>query len=735
MEYLPTDYYTVEECLEKIIEDHSDYYYYLIIYRNLFIQKNLNKYKTKCECILEWMKIIELRAKSEIEIEKAEIISIIEMLDTEGLQILEKAEIKEKLKYIKNRKKDKACLPVLRKLTSLLNKILIESTMIVEKENKIRKLKYINSFAYDEINNYEYWANINYEINKSSYNWNESIQLFKNLIENAETSETQSIIYIYMNTHLKAIYPIEKVIKVLISKNMKNVFENIEKYRILAKLEKVGQTGNKYRVLLECVYNLNRTIVNLEPIKVDKNEKNICEVKITGYKEITNEFIYEIELKNKIKNEEKYEQVIKKQIKFLNKFEFNNFKINDEENPFRYINNIEDEISPVYVVREKFLEEQMESKRVVINMIRKNEILKEEVIEQIEEITKEKSNAVKDIIDFYMNSCIKYIISINKFIKIIKQYKKCENIIENFKKYKYYARYISQNGEMSRVIMINQHSRFIYKGNKEKERLINGISLISFKISDYDEEKNTLICTDFEISNTLIPSEEYIKIKNILKQYIDTKEFTTLEELKEVKKIPELQKNNRKLVLSKKYVLYYYDTLMRKVLELLLNDIPNLKRFLKLIACNNIWLIEEYPVKEKKNKIMDINKIFIKTIEKEPNINDSIICYKRTFLRSIISLNDILEHIFKINVQGRKLINEDGIVNIEQFNINFRIQKKTYENGEIVYSIYRNTSEHERKISQPVKIKVINSKNDNEISEVKAISYNVITGIINCEKI
>ena len=63
------------------------------------------------------------------------------------------------------------------------------------------------------------------------------------------------------------------------------------------------------------------------------------------------------------------------------------------------------------------------------------------------------------------------------------------------------------------------------------------------------------------------------------------------------------------------------------------------------------------------------------------------------------------------------------------------MKKKTCEDGEIKYFICKNTSEYEKSMLQPVKMKLANSENDNEISDVKAISYNVITGIINCEKI
>lgn len=734
IEYLPTGYFTIDECLEKILDKGAKYYYCLIYHRNLFIQKNLNKYKTKYECILEWMEIIETNIKTGLEVEKAEKISIIEMINTDGIQILEKDEIKEKLIEMKNRRKDKECLTILKRMARLLNEILIESSSISDKENKIRKLKYINSFAYDEIENYEYWTNINYRINKSIYNVNESIQLFKNLIENAETNETQSIIYIYMNTHLKAIYPIENMIKLLISKNMKNVLENIKKYKSEAILKKTGRAKIRYKVLFKCAYNINSTIVNLGDIKVDNNE-NICEVRIIGYKEVSNEFIYEIKLKNEIQDENKYEKFIKEQIMLLNNFELNNQKMKDKKNPYKYINNIETDIPVKYIEREKFIKEQIESKKFAINMLKQNENLKKEIIDKIEEIIKEESNSVQDIIDFYMNSFIKYIISINKFIKIARQYKKCDNIIEPFKKYKYYARYISKNDEISRMIMINQHSRIIYKGDKKNKYFVNGISLISFEISEYDEEKNILICTKFEISDTLIPSDEQMEIVNILRRYIDTKEFKILEELKNLKKMPELQRSNRKLALSRKYILYTYDYLMRRTLDLLLNDIPKMKLFLKLLSCNNMWLIEGYPIKEKKDRIIDIKRIFLKTIEKEPIIKDSIICYKRTYLNSIITLNDIFEHIFKINTQGRKLVNEDGIVNLEQFTINFKMNKKTYEDGEIKYFICKNTNEYEESMLQPVKMKLVNSENDNEISDVKAISYNVITGIINCEKI
>lgn len=769
LDYMPKDKTALDYI--EIIRKKRPSIIMLYVQKQLFFEEYFKEYQDELECTKKWIKYLEANTeikKNEIVHEMILIMELLNMdmslLDNDSfiLQYLEKISnsIKKYNIVINNKYASKLTINV-------LNRILCNDKEFAEIIRKIKIINYANIFK-NSLDS----TSLPVYIKEISFNTQivETKQIFTKLIENINQENAKDLIYIYMNTHLKAIIPIEILADKLFEKNLKNIIDLFNEYNFYGRFSPTN-LEMYYRFKIHNVLNLSRTRIRKSQVsKFNNIFKNIYKLKISGYDNINKEILIEdinifSATKSIVNNEiqayiASYMNEKINMVTTINKSEFNDIELTkiietqvdllknispqliqkmkkDNKNPYRFINYEE-----IKEKRSIEIIDMIEMYKEKVNLKTEEGIsLKEKFHDRIKE---ELNNGLRDedkllenIIFYYMNSVIKYILDFDEFIEILvaSRFEEQEivNIETYFEGYPIFYKDIKNNKDNN---FLNIICRNLACEKKSLKGLIKNDLTYKAGIIKYYNKKSKQCIIEEKISIEIpARSEEYLKLLKIFNKYIATNNFSVLEELKSLKKITELSNERNIKYSNDEFLLKVYINLYYRVVVTLINDLKKLKLFIEYLGANNCWT----DAKFNKNKVIwvfksnkSIPEAFIKKAKVE-NIEDILYCYNNTFLKINIPLDELLKNIFKFNKNGYTLVKRDGKVDLSKYNI----VVEAFKSQEQASSDYMSMQTHNN--FDNLKVIMTNKRAEyiepNKKMIIKITQYDVIYNILYCRKV
>lgn len=768
LDYMPKDKTALDYI--EIIRQKRPSIMMLYVQKQLFFEEYFKEYQDELECTKKWIEYLEANT----EIKKNEIIHemilIMELLNTNMslldsdsfiLQHIEKISNSIKNHNIKINNKYATTLTI-----NLLNKILVNDKEFSEIIRKIKIINYANIFK-NSLDS----TSLPVYIKAISFNTQivETKQIFTKLIENVNQENLKDLIYIYMNTHLKAIITIEILVDKLFERNLKNVIDLLNEYNFYGRFSPTN-LEMYYRFKIHNVLNLSRTRIRKSQVsKFNNIFKNVYKLKISGYDNINKEILIEdinifSATESLVDNEiqkyiASYMNEKDNKVTTINKSEFNDVELtkiietqvdllkiispklipkmkNDYINPYRFVSyeeikrkhNIEI-IDKIEMYKEKV---DLKAEDGLSLKEKYHDTVKDELNNRLKE---EKS--LEDIIYYYMNSVIKYILDFDEFIELViaNRFEEQEiiNIQNYFEDYPIFYKDIKNNKDNNFLYIICRN--LACEENSLKGLIKNDLAYKAGIIKYYNKKSKQCIIEEKILIEIPSRSEKHLKLLKVFNKYIATNNFSVLEELKSLKKITELSNERNIKYSNDEFLLKAYINLYYRIVVTLINDIKKLKLFIEYLGVNNCWS----NVKFNKNKVIwsfknnkSIPEAFIKKAKVE-NIEDILYCYNNTFLKRNIPLDELLKNIFKFNPNGYGLVKKDGKVDLSKYNIVVEAFKSQEQGSSDYMSMQTYNNFDNLKVIMTNKRAEYIASNKKMI--MKIIEYDVIYNILYCKKV
>ena len=725
-EYLPNDK-SLLEYLEDM-KNKSSYLLSLYIQKMLFFEYYQDTYIDQKTLTKKWLEYFENGRQLETQEILHEEIVILELLEKD-INSLESEYVKNKIEqieilYRKNRIFMKSSY-IQTKIIKVLNIILSQPTDIKTKYNKIQELSFLNCFKYQEK---QIKSDFNFDETKLGSLQVKSNQLFNNILNNiTKEDEIEDLIDIYMNTHIKLSFSIENLLEIFSHKNLKGVFESLNKYKFYGKIR---NKNNSTFYILQIVNVLNKEKIRVERniFEYDVNASAIYSAKIENYNSLYNTIILSnIEIYKARKNITRRidEEITKKTIDKLKIDSQNEYKYINYENIKNYI--YEDkrrEIAKINTIKEKITEKEKyyeKTKQNYIDALENNEL------------------ELKDIIYYYMNTASRYIINLDEFISMIANIKFPEKQIVDlsveFKDYIILFENLSEENKVVDTLQVESNN-IEYAGNELRKYFISKIKYQGCLIDTYDKRTGKIYIKkllDIDIQKN---SKEYYQIEKIFTDFLNSRDFSILEKLQNIDILPELINEANKKYATERNLLYNYRVLFYNIFSILINDLSKLKLFLQYLGRNNFWK-EQINKQTSVNWIMqqneitqDIRQVFIEKAKTE-DVQTVLYCYMNTHIKSIINLGELLRNIARYNPELKDKTNEkDTIVDLQKYNIKILVKinkQKTKPKNDYIVSFINDINENLKiKLPPNTQIKFLNNLN--------VLKYDKLNDYIICEK-
>ena len=719
------------------------------------------------ECLKLWIDFLEKDGKNNSLIRRSKLQTLYEMINYD-IELLDKDNyVKDKFyelsKYVSKQEinnNSNSCLKAIDKILSCNDNL----KNIVD---KIKIFKNTNFFLAKDFYEIPDAKELDY------INTNNSIRvhiknLFLNLLLNIEEEDLEDIIYLYMNTSVKYDISIEYLILELCNKNFNNILSYINEYSFFATLSKKSnskiydefkirnvKSDNFARCLKDNKNNLGRLNASLFKLEIlgyskvynglevvckdlvkeeSSKTKAIFDENLNKYKEAYKNNDMELLLKSDIKFEPSlYFKIAKFQVELLSTFNNDNIKllIKDKINPLRFqsVFNVCRERKNTYDIKDMVLSTE--------------EVIIENFTNRIRKIYRKmfntKSMYIDNIIFSYMNTSARYFLNFDEFILMLAKSirKNNESKVELSRYFKDYNIVCEDivDGKIISPVQINANCLV----STDTSIKPDDISCYKFYIKNYDFEKNIVEVEDVMLIKTAPKnSKMYKKLITVLVNYLNSSidDKKALDDIKNVEKVQEFKHLSYALSynLLKEYELIYKEIVSKNIV----NGLENLSTFIKNLGDNNYWKYKAYDKlieSEEENDYIEIKNIFLKQA-KETNFFTVIFCYNNTFIKEILPLDELLSKIFKFNIFQNVKIDEENMVNLQEYNIPLDVvyskNIQVYD-GLFVINVVSNNKKLNIKLDEE-DLKLLSLKSEDKVFlNLSATKYDLKNNIIYCK--
>lgn len=534
-----------------------------------------------------------------------------------------------------------------------------ELKTLAKQREMLENIKYLNFNQYQNndkvVPKYFLNYNLGYEKNKAK-------EYLTKLINEVTNQDLENIIYFYMNTTFKYIISIDKFFNQLRNKGFKNIFAKLAKYRFYGILRK-DRKGNYFFRIYSVLYNNVTFLENNRFLILGGYYVNIA-----GCSDVYNKLDlrnFESENQNKVINQD--ELVMNKLIRLLNNI--SNKTIKD------YLQNTKYHL--YFYPSESDIWNNLGQTRKKIRYFNENsdyinDFLKPKYHDQVYELLKniiaKKQASLFNLYDFYLNSLIRYILSLDEFLSLIdlNKYPVQGGFLT---KYPLLFQNIDSQNKVTNLILVN-FANLYYQGSNINKLLVNGYAVMAGLITGYDALTNRFYLTDFNRSAYMPDSKTYLIFKNILLDFLDSKNPEGLKRLNDLPEIPEFNVNtaydNYENV---SYSLVLAKVLMRKIFIELVADLNQVKDFVLLLGKNNYWETSMYLTSDsdrpKEEAIKNFRNIILKQL-KNISLENLLFLYQKSYLNRVINLQDLLAYYFQVNKEED--VAEDGSFDLSKYN-------------------------------------------------------------------
>lgn len=705
--YIPNDktimeYVDLLHKMKKTKEDGQFGLNILNIERELFIKDKENEFGIE-KAMREWLDYIDRQGKNNIVIARNKIITIYEIikinpkiLDDEGnlysLRAYIKAdELNSKIVLIIDEKM------VLASLINVYEAVLKAETDIHTKKIRITSLKDLNFYLAQD----EYVPENRNQIYFINTTRNHIKNIFIGLVESAVQNNLADIIYLYMNTCLKYDLALEDLVAKLQNKKLTNIFEEINKYSFYGKILKNKQSRiyQEYKILdINTKYKARTSTIGII------NEKNILRIKIINYSDLYAGFEIEpiegiassaslraqdmlnknlkayrdaynngdIEtlIDKKIEFHEKnYLQIAHYQVEMLSKLNDENIicLMQDKINPFNLFNK--------FKYYKDFHHKFLKLKKI---MNTESDSIKEDYKNRYknvyEKLLKGNKLNINNIVYSYMNTAAKYYWDFDSFILILVQYLRKDkeqfvDLKQYFKNYEIYSEDIIGHDIVNPIQIISKN--LVASDNFPYDRLY----FYTFTISKYNFVTGKIEVEDVKINDKIARnSRGYSDLISCLNLYLNNIEdknyiFSKLRNMGQIEEFKSLDYAMQHGLLYE-YQRIYKDIVIKKI-ESNFDDVYD---FVRSLGDNNFWEHKKYIIDGRvintKSNIDDesIKNVFLKLVRKV-DFEKAIYFYNNTFMKEILDINTLFNKIFKFNIFHNWKIDENNIVDLNDYNL------------------------------------------------------------------
>lgn len=729
-DFLPSD----KDPMYYINELKADYLMASIVFqKELYMQGYQEKFGGFIPCSKEWIKyIFSLPELHSTEVKSA-LETLIEILCRDINLAKDDTFVIDKMQEVYEICKSyftdmPAC--VYSNAIILLNKIFDNSESNKEIVNKLKLISNVNIFKYlyneTRKNMKVLWANNYYNKLEDKTNY---------LVEKIFSEEElnfEDIIFIYMNSYIKMIYPIEGIVKKILASGCSNVFDYLNQYEFYIKI-KISSKRGYGRVRILNVTNNNKSRIDYRAFQLESGD-GIYTAKIVNYREVENELaltdiikynptIYNdsiVETQNSqnillekymkaynnskpipadllgklqalIFDEEALDKIITFQMELLTRFDNDlaNKLYNDNINPFRY-RNYKD-----LNKQDRDIFEKLGAYRAFVKDF--NEKYSEEAKEAFSKLLKNENIEIKSIIIIYMNTVIRYFISLETFMDMLasERYKDEQTIDlrELFLDYSVVFNQIIHNVivDPSQLRVPYNAEVLIYRGNPITPKLRNNLSRLYCYFSEYDKRLKKIYIDDIHYTNLPVNSNDFMRVIKIIRNFCETENFDTLNKLKKVPKMTELLNEENIAYADGAKLLQEYRNLYFKAIGILINDLEKLKVFIKLLGKNNYWVVikntrfsEGWNISNSRSEVKEAKEVFLEQA-KISDLETIFYCYKNTYLRNAIRVDELLRSIYVFNKKAQKYVDDNGFVYLDnkELEIKLKVIKINEEYSEI----------------------------------------------------
>lgn len=573
-----------------------------------------------------------------------------------------------------------------------------------EKRDLIDRFSNINIFKYNSKER-RCWT-----VNDDNWNYFEISQKVERIYEQSISQVTQDniedYIYIYMNSTFKEIIPIERVVQDLTNKKIKNIIYELNKYKLYARVFKKGFKSYKLKITNarnDIYSNINLDIVHLP--------RNVMEGEIVGIKLRDNRFkklVYDIteidedldynqyydiiddyfkkyeDQKNVYIQEKSVESIffleknvryyIYKQLELIKKIDKNiisklqkdisgNFYNYDKY--MKTLTNNKDNRNDIL-----FIKKQLATVRQMTETSKLTKKFSKEYYEEARNIIIKmlKNNNLKttEIVDVYMNTCLKYLVSLSKFIRIM----------------------LDIRGKNEKINVQKKFSDYLFLST-------SNTSYQYFYIKDFNNNK--LVTKNIKMPSIPKTSSQLIKVNKLLHEYLSDLEEMNIQEISNMEKVPEFESKDRVNYAFRNLVIDSYIELYEQIVINNIQDehkIKQLKQFLEALGENNLWKDNDnsydysyikmfFPTEEIKQEI--IKRFCI--VARSADLDDIFYVYKNTCLRKIISIDQLLRNAITYNSKNVEKLKND-IFDLKKYELKIGesiITKYNFNTEEIIF--------------------------------------------------
>lgn len=729
--------------------------------RELFIKEKYNGNNIQ-ECLKQWLEFMKKYGQSRTA-QHNELLTILEIVDND-MNCLQENFMEEEFQKLKEKASTQVISNklIVNEWLSILEKILKEDISLDQKVSKIKLFGKINFFEYQpvyrETNAWE-----NKIINDQDFIRNRIKNIFIELLENCSQDDLEAILSLYMNSPAKYDIPLEYVISRLLEKKLQNVLQVVNRYVFYASVVRMKRSVlfEDYRIINVKTKNRARCFTSIQ-----FRQENILRIKITNYSKTYDrlevEPIKEVssymsqQAKEKLeKNFGLYKEAYQKHdLKILSDdtivFHEKSFKrlahlqieILEEFNNENAICLLEDKINPFSLKTTFRFYKSYKEKVVSIKNIMDSEKqkVKNSYADKVRAIYKrmfaDETIYLNYIIYSYMNTVAKYYLNFDEFVymlanRIRKKNEETIDIKRYFSEYDMFCEHIDKNK------IVNSYP---INGNNlvaTKECFVENLCYYTFKIKEYNFSKNEIIVEDIMLDNRKGKnSRNYQKLMEILRLYLysESNPSNVLKKLKKMDTIEEFKKLN--YVVSRNLLFDYEKIYKEIIVKKLSNKMDELIEFIECLGDNNYWKYKQYTGNNgrwQKNNIdnLTIKNTFLKLV-KEVDFRKVIFIYQNTFIKEVVSLDELFNKIFKFNIFHNWKIDENNMVDLSEFHIPIETTNIKQSEEEGVY-ILKNSSN-----SVELKVKIEGTKLDLEantqgkLTRLMITKYDLKNNIIYC---
>ena len=192
------------------------------------------------------------------------------------------------------------------------------------------------------------------------------------------------------------------------------------------------------------------------------------------------------------------------------------------------------------------------------------QMYQERFFEIYQELLEQGKLSEKSLVDLYMNTISQYLIPLEDFIRLLVG--KRQGIIDLsslFQDYPILFKTI-QNGKIQDPLLLKIGNLY---GTEEMflSLFMDQIKCMVGKIQSYNAETQKVQVGQIELIKFLVPSKESNRLKQILGKYRDTRDFSVLEELKDLAVIPELMSKSSMEVSENRFIIAELEALTRNI--------------------------------------------------------------------------------------------------------------------------------------------------------------------------